>query len=119
VPDATTNTDLVFEAAITLSGGPAAELWDLITNDNDDRRRAHEMLSGRFPNPQSELVMKQIQKCLKQNIGDFRECIGALGSVLLEREELCGKQAEEIIEASSTGVGNLVRCLSEIATPNR
>lgn len=119
VPDATTDEDLIAEVAIALAGGRAPELWDLVTNDDDDRYRAKQILLVRFPNSEPELILRDIQKCLDECIEYFRGSIGALGYALLEQKELCGMQAEEIIGSNANGEGNLARCLSMIDAQNR
>jgi hypothetical protein len=77
------------------------------------------MVRRRFPNSEPEPILGDVQECLRGCIGYFRSSIGALASALLEHGELCGMQAEEIIEANASGRGDLARCLRMIDTQKR
>lgn len=111
VPDTSTKAAIVEEVAITLAGGPAADLWGLASNCDDDNMRAAKILTTSFAE-QSNCVWNHILGCVNIAVQDLKDAIGALGSQLLVHRKMSGVRAELLLSNIRIDAKSFRDCLA-------
>jgi hypothetical protein len=111
-PDCSSRQAIVEEVAIMLAGGAAADLWCLITNTDDDERRAWLALQLHIKPTSIDSLLNAIRDCVQKSIKEIKPAIEKFARRLQQEREIEGTVAEGYIKSLLEDSPILGECLA-------